>query len=60
MIGLPGEVDTDKVEAKLENGILTIVISKTEIAKPKQITVKSGNPTICDCFDDFKHELHIR
>jgi len=40
MIGLPGEVDTDKVEAKLENGILTIVISKAEIAKPKQITVK--------------------
>ncbi len=40
MIGLPGEVDTDKVEAKLENGILTIVISKAEIAKPKQINVK--------------------
>jgi hypothetical protein len=20
----------------------------------------SGNPTVCDCFDDFKHELHIR
>lgn len=40
MIGLPAEVDTDKVDAKLENGILTIVISKTEIAKPKQITVK--------------------
>ena len=40
MIGLPGEVDSDKVEAKLENGILTVVISKAEIAKPKQITVK--------------------
>jgi HSP20 family protein len=40
MIGLPDEVDTDKVDAKLENGILTIVISKAEIAKPKQITVK--------------------
>ncbi len=40
MIGLPGEVDTDKVDAKLENGILTVVISKAEIAKPKQITVK--------------------
>ncbi|NNL76336.1 MAG: Hsp20/alpha crystallin family protein [Desulfobacterales bacterium] len=41
MIGLPGEVDTDKVEAKLENGILTIVVSKAEIAKPKQISVSS-------------------
>jgi len=40
MIGLPVEVDTEKVEAKLENGILTVVISKAEIAKPKQITVK--------------------
>ena len=39
MIGLPGEVDTDKVEAKLDNGILTVEVSKAEIAKPKQITV---------------------
>ena len=39
MIGLPGEVDTDKVDAKLENGILTIVVSKAEVAKPKQISV---------------------
>jgi HSP20 family protein len=39
MIKLPGEVDNDKVEAKLENGILSIVVSKAEIAKPKQISV---------------------
>ena len=39
MIGLPGEVDTEKVDAKLENGILTIVVSKAEVAKPKQISV---------------------
>jgi HSP20 family protein len=39
MIGLPGEVDTDKVEANLANGILTIAVSKAEIAKPKQISV---------------------
>jgi len=41
MIGLPGEVDTDKIGANLENGILTIVVSKAEIAKPKQISVSS-------------------
>ncbi len=41
MIGLPGEIETDKVEAKLENGILTVVIPKAEIAKPKQITITS-------------------
>lgn len=40
VISLPGEVDTDKVEASLKNGILSITISKAEIAKPKQITVK--------------------
>jgi HSP20 family protein len=39
MIGLPGEVDSDKVEAKLENGVLTVVVPKAEIAKPKQISV---------------------
>ncbi|UCE54836.1 MAG: Hsp20/alpha crystallin family protein [Desulfobacterales bacterium] len=41
MIALPGEIDSDKVDANLENGILTIVISKAEIAKPKQISVSS-------------------
>lgn len=41
MIGLPGEINPDKVEAKLENGILTVVVSKAEAAKPKQITIKS-------------------
>jgi HSP20 family protein len=41
MIGLPGEINPDKVEAKLENGILTVVVSKAEVAKPKQIAVKS-------------------
>jgi HSP20 family protein len=41
MIGLPGEVDTDKVDANLENGILTVVVPKAEVAKPKQITVSS-------------------
>lgn len=39
MIGLPGEIDPDKVEADLANGILTVVVPKAEISKPKQITV---------------------
>jgi HSP20 family protein len=39
MIGLPSDIDADKVDAKLENGILSIVVSKAEIAKPKQISV---------------------
>ena len=40
MIGLPGDIDPDKVDAKLENGILTVEVSKAEAAKPKQIPVK--------------------
>ena len=39
MIGLPGDINSDKVEAKLENGILNVTVSKAEIAKPKQISV---------------------
>jgi HSP20 family protein len=41
MIGLPGDIDADRVEAKLENGILTVVIPKAEAAKPKQISVRT-------------------
>jgi len=41
MIGLPGDINSGKVEARLDNGILTVVIPKAEAAKPKQITIKS-------------------
>ena len=40
MIGLPGDINSDKVDAKMENGILTIVVAKADAAKPKQISVK--------------------
>jgi HSP20 family protein len=39
MIGLPGDINPDKVDAKMANGILTVTVSKAEAAKPKQITV---------------------
>ena len=41
IIGPPGDINSDNVDAKLENGILTVVVSKAEAAKPKQISVKS-------------------
>ena len=41
IIGLPGDINSDNVDAKLENGILTVGVSKAEAAKPKQISVKS-------------------
>jgi HSP20 family protein len=39
MMDLPSDIDADNVTAKLDSGILTIVIPKAEKAKPKQITV---------------------
>ncbi|MDZ7697676.1 MAG: Hsp20/alpha crystallin family protein [Deltaproteobacteria bacterium] len=42
VISLPGQVDTDEVEAKSENGILTVTLPKAESTKPKQITVKAN------------------
>lgn len=36
---LPCEVDADRVEAHLKNGMLTLVMPKPEAAKPKQIAI---------------------
>lgn len=41
MITLPGEIDAAKVDARLQNGILSVVVPKAEVAKPRQITVSS-------------------
>jgi HSP20 family protein len=40
IIALPGDVEVDNVEAGLVDGVLTVIISKAEEAKPKQIMVK--------------------
>lgn len=39
-IVLPAKVDSGKVSASMKNGILTIILPKSEEAKPKKITVK--------------------
>ncbi|MDH3575672.1 MAG: Hsp20/alpha crystallin family protein [Desulfobacteraceae bacterium] len=39
-INLPEDVDVNKVDASLNNGILTVTIPKAEIAKPRQISIK--------------------
>lgn len=41
-ISLPVEVDGDKVEAKLRNGVLMLRLPKAEAARPKKITVSVG------------------
>jgi HSP20 family protein len=40
IIALPGDIEVDKVEAGLVDGVITVTIPKAEAAKPKQITVK--------------------
>lgn len=39
---LPTKIDADKVEASLQNGVLTIALPKAAEARPKQITVKAS------------------
>ncbi len=36
---LPAEVDADKASASLKNGMLYLILPKSETAKPKQITI---------------------
>lgn len=38
-VALSGEIDPDKVDAKLENGVLTLRLPKTEASKAKQIPI---------------------
>ncbi len=42
VVTLPRPVDPDKVEARFQNGILTITLAKPEEVKPRKIAVKSA------------------
>jgi HSP20 family protein len=37
---LPFEVDSDKVDARFENGVVTVTLPKHQSARPRKITVK--------------------
>jgi HSP20 family protein len=39
IVRLPIEVDADRVEADLRDGVLTITLPKAEIAKPRKINI---------------------
>ena len=39
---LPSTVDADRIEARYDNGILTVTLPKAERARPRQIEVKSA------------------
>lgn len=36
---MPSEIDAEKVEAKIADGVLTLTLPKAESARPKKITV---------------------
>lgn len=38
-VSVPDEVQTDKISASYENGVLTVTLPKREEAKPKKVTV---------------------
>lgn len=40
VLSLPTLVNTDKVEAKYEDGVLRLTLPKAEVAKPRKIVVK--------------------
>jgi len=40
-LSLPAPIEAGKIEASVENGVLTVVVPKAEEAKPKKIAVKA-------------------
>lgn len=40
-VNLPNDIDSDRVEASYENGVLHLTLPKSEISKPRQISVNS-------------------
>jgi HSP20 family protein len=41
-VSLPGDFDTEKVDARFVHGVLTVTLPKPERVKPRQISVKTA------------------
>jgi len=42
-VSLSTPVDSDKAEARYDNGVLTLKLPKSEVARPRQIKIGAGN-----------------
>lgn len=42
IVSLPGDIDPDKVEAALHDGVLTVRLGKAAASQPRHIEVKEG------------------
>ncbi len=40
---LPPDIDTERVDASLDNGVLTVHVPRSEKAQPRQIEIKTGS-----------------
>jgi HSP20 family protein len=42
VVAVPGEVDPDKVDAKLSDGVLTVRLGKSRIRQPRRVEIKAA------------------
>jgi len=42
MVALPGDIDAEKVDAALHDGVLTVRLPKAAATRPRQIEIKEG------------------
>jgi HSP20 family protein len=47
-IKLPSGIESDKIEAKYDDGVLKLRLPKVEEVKPKKISIKNGSPKVIE------------
>lgn len=57
VFALPSSVESEKIEAHYENGVLSLVLPKIEAAKARQIKVTEGRSNLLDRVFGKKPEL---
>ena len=40
---LPSDIDPNRVEAMYQNGVLTVMVGKTQNAQPRRIEIQTGS-----------------